>query len=155
MEDPTFANTGRTRDGSRVPLPWSGEQSPFGFSPPEAGADPWLPQPAGWDAVSVERQDGDPASTLELYRAALHIRRRHPALGDGALRWDDDAPEGVLSFSREPGFRCLVNLSPAAVTLPSDAEVLATSAPLQDGRVGPDAAVWLSTGSPRTAPADE
>jgi alpha-glucosidase len=39
----------------------------------------------------------------------LRIRRSHPALGDGDLAWDADAPANVLSFRREPGFRCIVN----------------------------------------------
>ena len=152
MQDPTFANTGRTRDGSRVPLPWSGDEPPFGFSPSDASADPWLPQPPEWSDVTVERQEGDSGSTLELYRAALGIRRAHPALGDGALEWDESAPSGVLSFSRRPGFRCVVNLSGAPVSLPPGAELLVTSAPLTaDGRLDADAAAWLSTGRPAAA----
>ena len=34
-------------------------------------AQPWLPQPADWAALTVEAQQADPASTLALYRAAL------------------------------------------------------------------------------------
>jgi hypothetical protein len=45
---------------------------------------------------------------LHLYRAALAERRRNPALGEGTLSWDDDGPDGVLSFTRDPGFRCVV-----------------------------------------------
>jgi alpha-glucosidase len=146
MQDPTFANTGRTRDGARVPLPWSGDQPPFGFSPADASAEPWLPQPAAWRDVSAARQDGDPTSTLELYRAALRIRRGHPALGDGALAWDRSASDGVLSLAREPGFRCVVNLSRDVVALPDGEQVLLSSAPLTpDGGLESDAAAWLST----------
>jgi alpha-glucosidase len=146
MQDPTFANTGRTRDGSRVPLPWSGEKPPFGFSPADASTEPWLPQPAGWDELTAARQDGDPASTLELYRTALRIRRGEPALGDGTLAWDEAAPAGVLSFTRPPGFRCVVNLSADAVELAPGEQVLLSSAPLApDGRLEPDSAVWLAT----------
>jgi alpha-glucosidase len=152
MQDPTFANTGRTRDGARVPLPWSGDAPPFGFSPPAAAAEPWLPQPAAWIDLTAARQDGDPASTLELYRAALRIRRTHRALGDGTLTWDAGAPPGVLSFTRPPGFRCVVNLSSDAVALPAEEEVLVTSAPLAPQWALPtDAAVWLAT---KTSPDD-
>ena len=48
-QDPTFLRTGgaeRGRDGCRVPIPWSGSASPFGFGP--AGRRPWLPQPSTW-----------------------------------------------------------------------------------------------------------
>ncbi|MFD9411005.1 glycoside hydrolase family 13 protein [Streptomyces sp. NPDC059989] len=65
------------RDGCRVPLPWSGSEPPYGFGP--AGS--WLPQPAGWGGLSVAAQTGDPHSTLELYRAALELRRALPGLG--------------------------------------------------------------------------
>ncbi|MGH2909126.1 MAG: DUF3459 domain-containing protein, partial [Solirubrobacteraceae bacterium] len=151
MEDPTFANTGRTRDGARVPLPWSGDGPPYGFSPPAARAEPWLPQPAAWGAVSVARQERDPGSMLELYRAALRIRGSHPALGDGALAWDEDARDGVLSFAREPAFRCVVNLSADALVLAPGAEVLVASAPLAGLVLEPDTAVWLATVGPALA----
>jgi alpha-glucosidase len=84
------------RDGCRVPIPWSEDGSSYGFG--EGGS--WLPQPPGWGELSVARQSGDPGSTLELYRAALRVRREHPALGAGdRVEWLD-APEGVLAFRR-------------------------------------------------------
>lgn len=43
---------------------------PFGFSPDDARAEPWLPQPAAWTALTAAAQSGEPDSTLELYRAA-------------------------------------------------------------------------------------
>ncbi|MFC4514929.1 alpha-amylase family glycosyl hydrolase [Streptomyces ehimensis] len=100
------------RDGCRVPLPWSGEEAPYGFGP--GGS--WLPQPAAWAELSVEAQSGDPRSTLELYRSALAVRRELPGLGDGEMTWLD-APEGVLTFSR-PGFVCTLNTLGDEVTLP-------------------------------------
>ncbi len=60
------ANPGR--DGCRVPLPWSGDEPPFAFSPDDASAAPWLPQPERWRSYTVAAQQGDPASMLELYR---------------------------------------------------------------------------------------
>ncbi|WP_405493580.1 glycoside hydrolase family 13 protein [Streptomyces sp. NBC_00096] len=65
------------RDGCRVPIPWSGQEPPYDFGP--AGS--WLPQPDGWAGLSVAAQTGDPHSTLELYRAALELRRALPGLG--------------------------------------------------------------------------
>ncbi|QJY48304.1 glycoside hydrolase family 13 protein [Pseudonocardia broussonetiae] len=145
LQDPTWERSGHTergRDGCRVPIPWSGTASPFGFSPEGATAAPWLPQPAGFAAVTVEAQDGDPASMLTLYRAALALRREHPALGDGTLEWLPSEP-GVLAFSRGDGFTCLVNLSASPVPLPSGSRVLLATEALLD--VLPvDAAVWLT-----------
>ncbi len=136
------------RDGCRVPMPWSGDEPPFGFSPPGSAAKPWLPQPADWKDRTVQAQTGDPASMLELYRAALRIRRDEPALGDGGMRWLD-APLGVLAFSRAAdeasasGVVCVVNLSDAAVALPPHDVVLLTSGPLAGGLLPPETAVWL------------
>ena len=147
LRDPTWERSGHTergRDGCRVPIPWSGDEPPFGFSPDGASAAPWLPQPPEWKSQTVEALCGDSDSILELYRAALAIRRGHPALGDGTLRWLD-APEGALAFSREPGFTCLVNVSAEAVALPTGSEVALASGPLTaDDQVPPDTAVWFN-----------
>ena len=65
--------TDRGRDGCRVPLPWSGDEPPFGFS---HGHGPWLPQPAGWRTSPPRPRSGSRDSMLELYRAALTTRQR-------------------------------------------------------------------------------
>ncbi|PRX02062.1 UNVERIFIED_ORG: alpha-glucosidase [Actinomadura viridilutea] len=145
LQDPVWERSGHTRrgrDGCRVPLPWSGDAPPYGFSGEDV--EPWLPQPESWKALSVERQTGDPASMLELYRSALRLRRENPALGDGDMRWNP-APDGVLSFSRDPGFTCVVNVSGEPCDLPAGAEVLLASGDLVDGRLPADTAVWLAT----------
>ncbi|MET8978934.1 alpha-amylase family glycosyl hydrolase [Streptomyces sp. NPDC004539] len=142
-QDPIWERSGHTdagRDGCRVPIPWSGRRPPFGFGPD--GATPWLPQPADWGRFSVEAQSGEPDSVLELYRAALRLRRAHPALGDGTLTWLE-TPPGVLAFRREPGFVCVVNLSGVPYELPEHVRVLLGSGAVEDGRVGVDQAVWL------------
>ena len=144
LQDPTWERSGhvvRGRDGCRVPIPWSGTRAPYGFG--SADNPPWLPQPEGWEALTAEAQDGDPASHLNHYRAALAERRRHPALGDGTLTWDDDVPASVLSFTRDPGFRCVVNFGPDAYALPADAQILVASGNAASGTLGVDEAVWL------------
>jgi len=146
LQDPVWERSGhadRGRDGARVPLPWSVDGSSLGFSPEGTDARPWLPQPAGWKDLSVEAQNGHDGSTLELYRRALGIRRTHPALGDGTLRWLD-APAGVLALVRDPGFACIVNISTRPYELPPDDSVLLASGPLDQGRLPPDTAVWLA-----------
>ncbi|MFI0219347.1 glycoside hydrolase family 13 protein [Streptomyces lydicus] len=146
LQDPIWERSGHTdpgRDGCRVPIPWSGHSAPYGFSPEDATGEPWLPQPAQWRDLSVAAQTGDPASMLELYRRALHLRRDHPALGEGDLTWLD-APAGVLAYRRDPGFGCIVNLSPEPYALPAHQAVLLASGPVEDGRLAPDHAVWLA-----------
>ncbi|MEV0218211.1 glycoside hydrolase family 13 protein [Streptomyces sp. NPDC050704] len=145
LQDPIWErseHTDRGRDGCRVPMPWSGQTAPFGFSPDNSSAAPWLPQPANWRERSVEAQTGDATSMLELYRTALRLRRDHPALGDGTMTWLD-APAGVLAFQREPGFVCVVNLSTEAYRLPEHTSILLAGGPVADGLLEPDHAVWL------------
>ncbi|WP_069811721.1 glycoside hydrolase family 13 protein [Streptomyces sp. TP-A0874] len=118
------------RDGCRVPIPWSGRTAPYGFGP--GGS--WLPQPEDWADLSVEAQSGDPESTLELYRAALALRRESPALGaGGGLEWLD-SPAGVLAFRRRSGEAggvvCVLNTLDRPVDSPVSGHPLISSAPL-------------------------
>jgi alpha-glucosidase len=143
-QDPIWFRTGGAdpgRDGSRVPLPWAGQEPPFGFSPPEATAQPWLPQPKEWRELTVEIEAGDPDSMLEFYRTALRLRRAEPALGDGPMHWLP-SPDGVLAF-RRGDLCCVANLSPVPVALPAHTDVLLISGPLGDGLLRPDTAAWL------------
>ncbi|HZC27165.1 MAG TPA: alpha-amylase family glycosyl hydrolase, partial [Actinopolymorphaceae bacterium] len=146
LQDPIWLRTGgefRGRDGCRVPLPWTGEQPALGFGPTA----PWLPQPTAWNKLSVEAQTGDADSTLELYRAALALRRSLPALAAADMRWDDDVVDGVLSFGRGAAFRCVVNLGEHDVPLPEHDKVLLASAPLgphSPDTLPGDTAVWLA-----------
>ncbi|SOD58892.1 alpha-glucosidase [Streptomyces zhaozhouensis] len=134
------------RDGCRVPLPWTRDGESFGFG----GAAGWLPQPAGWGELSVAAQSGDPDSTLELYRAALAVRREQPALGAGdGVEWLP-AGEGVLAFRRvdAEGRAVLVvaNTTDAPVALPeacAGARLLLASGPCRaDGPLPADTTAW-------------
>ena len=142
LADPIWERSGhrvRGRDGSRVPIPWTRSGPSFGFGTGE----PWLPQPPSWAELSVEAQDGVEGSTLELYRAALRLRR---ALPGEDLEWVDSAP-AALSFRRRAAdgtvLGCVVNLGSEPVDLPAYDEVLLASQPLDGDRLPGDAAVWL------------
>ncbi len=148
-QDPAWWRSGYTergRDGCRVPLPWSGSEPAFGFSP-TGGT--WLPQPSTWSAYAADVQAGVPGSTLELYRSALALRHEH-RLGSGTLAW-------VEQWSDAPGVVALVNgdvlvvtnLGDAPVALPADVRVLVSSTePADDGTGAPtvpvDATVWAA-----------
>ncbi|WBB56423.1 glycoside hydrolase family 13 protein [Verrucosispora sp. WMMD573] len=148
-QDPAFLRTGESRDGCRVPIPWSGELAPYGFGP--AGSElSWLPAPTTWRALSVAAQTGDPTATLELYRAALRIRHTHPALaGLDGITWLETGP-GLLAFQRRAGdtaLTCVVNISDAAAVIDGYGTPLVASATLTErdgGHLLPvDAAVWF------------
>lgn len=136
--------TDRGRDGCRVPLPWKKSSSgAFGFSddPSIRPEDAWLPQSSSWGAFSVEVQDGNPTSTLTLYRRALAIRHEEEGLGDGPMNWIDSEPT-VLAFSRPGNFACYLNFGDP-VDLPEGAEVLLLSGALIGKKLPRDTAAWL------------
>jgi alpha-glucosidase len=140
LQDPTWERSGhreRGRDGCRVPMPWSGEAPPFGFSDT---ADTWLPMPQEWSALTVEKQDGAPGSMLSLFRRAIELRHGRGDLGDG-IEWLE-APESVLAFRGVDGVACVLNTGTQPVPLP-DGEVLLASDAVADGALPPNAAAWI------------
>jgi alpha-glucosidase len=139
LQDPTWERSGHTergRDGERVPLPWSGDAPPYGFT---EGDGTWLPMPAGWAGLTVQAQDGDPGSTLNLYRRALRLRHELAELAGDAFAWAD-APAGCLGY-RRGALTVWLNASDAAVPRPAGDVVLA-SGPVGDD-LPPDTAVWV------------
>jgi alpha-glucosidase len=139
IQDPMYARRGHSRDGCRVPLPWSGDEEPFGFST----ATPWLPQPAEWKDRTAQAQTGDPNSMLELYRSALALRRREPSLHQPSMQWRSPHPQ-ILAYTRGTDFYCVVNMSGNSIPLPAGHRAcLLASGPLDGDRIPPDTAVWL------------
>jgi alpha-glucosidase len=139
LQDPRWKNSGHTvrgRDGERVPLPWRGSTPPFGFS---TAARTWLPMPPGWAALTVEAQEGEPSSTLQLYRTTLALRRKLPDLQGRELEWLD-APADCLAYRRGE-LSVWLNAGEVAVPLPSG-ELVHASAPV-GAQLPPDTAVWL------------
>ena len=107
-QDPAFLRSGGKdlgRDGARVPLPWQANEKNFGFS---TGVS-WLPQMAEYRAYSMDLEEADQASFLNLYRTSLALRKQHAGLGgDSEVHWHD-APDGIVFFSRSAGFILLAN----------------------------------------------
>ncbi|GAB2987554.1 glycoside hydrolase family 13 protein [Nocardioides montaniterrae] len=128
------------RDGCRIPLPWGGDGAAAGFSPSDAEAEPWLPQPEGWARYSASDQADDPSSVLNLYRQALRLRRAHlrGATGFAWVHTTDD----VVAF-RHGDVEVWLNTGSAPVPVP-DGEVLLSSVPgPATGDLAPGSAVWL------------
>ncbi|WP_354644809.1 glycoside hydrolase family 13 protein [Kitasatospora camelliae] len=143
ITDPIFHRTGSRvgiRDGCRIPLPWSGLEAPFGFSP-QGAKDPWLPQPPHFAAHTAERALADTGSAWHLYREALHLRRVLPQFADGGLRWLD-TPPGVLAFVRGDGLLCAVNFGDGPALAPVDRDPLLASGPCPSGVLPAGTAAW-------------
>lgn len=141
LQDPIWFRSGGTergRDACRVPVPWSGAEPSYGFS---SGAQTWLPMPEGWEQLTAEAQAADDGSMLSLYRAALALRASSALFRGEDLQWLQ-SPDRCVAFRRSGGLTCFVNLSGAPVVLP-EGRVLLSSAPVDDGKLPDDAAVWL------------
>jgi alpha-glucosidase len=140
LQDPVWERTGHTlkgRDGCRVPLPWATSGESFGFG--SNGA--WLPQPAWFGAVSVQAQDGDPDSTLQMYRSALQLRRKMQTT-DSEVSWADQPNDDVLDFSRSNGWRSVTNFAGTARDLPPG-KILFASGAVDNGTLPAETTVWL------------
>ncbi len=143
LVDPVWERSGHTergRDGCRVPLPWSSDAPPFGFS---SNPETWLPMPPDWAGLTVERQLAEPDSTLAFFQRVVRLRRSHFHFTEFDVEWLQ-LREDALAFT-SGGVLCVLNAGRTPLALPAG-EVLTASAPLVDGALPPDAAAWLATG---------
>ncbi len=138
-QDPAFfRNPGVDvgRDGCRVPIPWTTTGSSFGFGP--GGSH--LPQPAWFAEVSVEAEDADPDSTLNLYRKALGLRGQLQS--EEHLEWLETGRDDVLAFRRPNGWTSVTVFGDEPYDLPAG-ELLLASAPVADGALSGVGTAWL------------
>lgn len=134
-QDPIFFRTNgkqKGRDGARVPMPWSGETSPFGFT----NGKPWLPLQNDWKEFTVEHELADLNSSLNLYKRALELRKEY-FLGSGELTWT--RTNGLLSYKRGK-VEVLINISDQEI--PISGKVILASQTVADV-LPPATAIWL------------
>jgi alpha-glucosidase len=139
-QDPTFFRTRGERygrDGCRVPLPWEADEPALGFN---STGKTWLSQPAAFVALSRSEKKGKPDSTVELYRAMLHVRSEE-SLGTGTLAWLETYGEGVVAFTNGT-VTIVANASENPVALPLG-ELLLNSSPLSNEEIPPHTTVWV------------
>jgi alpha-glucosidase len=136
MQDPQwFRGEGKlkSRDGCRVPLPWAKAGSSFGFGP--GGSH--LPQPSWYSDSSVEAQENESSSTLNLYRKAIALRKELGTSDD--LSWID-SPQGTTVF-RRGNWIVATNFSDKPAELPTGEVILSSSG--DESRLAPNSTVWL------------
>lgn len=142
LDDPVWERSGHTRrgrDGCRVPLPWETSGPSLGFG----DGKPWLPQPSDWADFSAAAQADDPASILQLYTAALRLRREW-GMNDEEVRLIEGLGADVVGYRRGSGMMCIVNFGTETVPLPDHKEILLASGGQSSGsRLAPDCAIWL------------
>ncbi|MFC4070918.1 alpha-amylase family glycosyl hydrolase [Actinoplanes subglobosus] len=132
-QDPAWRRSGFSRDGCRVPLPWTD-----GFSPP-GSAPPWLPVPPGWS-----RHLDSP--TLPLTRTAVSLRRRLHRQGllsaGDPMTLNVDYDDRLLA--ERPNLTMAVAMGTDPVPLPAGDLLLASGPLTPDGLLPPDTAAWLA-----------
>lgn len=140
-QDPAFlregAFDGLGRDGCRVPLPWTASGSSFGFG----SADAHLPQPAWFAEYAVDVQDGDPSSTLSLYREALRLR--HQLQTDERMEWIETGRDDVLHFARPNGWQVVTNFGSEPFDLGAAASDVVLGN-VVEGAVPGETTVWIA-----------
>jgi len=84
------------RDLARTPMQWNGT--------PNAGftrARPWLPVDPSFASVNVEAQAASGDSLLAFYKRLIRLRKEHPALAEGEIRFLPECLPAVLAYVRE------------------------------------------------------
>jgi alpha-glucosidase len=149
-QDPIYFRTHgaqKGRDGARVPLPWSGESAPFGFT---SGV-PWLPMQENWKDLTIDKQSVAPKSSLNLYRNALNLRAKH-LLNNGDIEWIESPNHGSKSSSllayRRADVSVYLNLGNSAIEIEITGKVLIVSEGNSDSRDGkitipPVSTLWV------------
>jgi alpha-glucosidase len=141
VQDPVYLRNlkqAKGRDGARVPLPWTRGGTNFGFG----GGTPHLPQPEWFVDFSVEAESGTTGSPLEVFRAALKLRRELQCAEE--ITWHETTSEDVLHFSRPNGWNCITNFRASKYPMPAG-EIILASSPLVDGKIAAGTTVWFKS----------
>jgi len=129
-----------------IPVVWAGDE--FGFTAAD-GEQARTPIP--WDRVA------EYADSIALYRRMIALRRSHPALAGGGIRWLHASDEAVAFVRESPEERVLVVAarSSAAIDLgdelPDAAQLLEGTAAWSGGRVAVEGPAFLAWRVPAVA----
>lgn len=102
MRDPqgiNFKNVAMSRDGCRIPFPWTASGPSHGFN--DTG-ESWLPMQPAYAGMAADAQEKDDHSVLAETRRLTALRRSIPAWRYGVLA-DVAEQDGVVSFTRLGG----------------------------------------------------
>ena len=123
-----------------MPLPWSGDEPPFGFGP-EGRRSPGSRAPASWRGLTVEAESAARTRRSTLLpggAGGAGTSCAPPAARCSGL----DAPAGVLCY-RRGDVTVVLNSGSEPFALPAG-DVLLASGPLgDDGALPADTAAWL------------
>ncbi len=98
------------RDPERAPVPWE-RPSAAGPGAGFSTGTPWLPVVEDAEHLAVAAQEGDPRSTLSLFRRLMEVRRASPALRAGGQTMLDAGDETLAWLREGDGERWLVAIN--------------------------------------------
>ena len=107
------------RDGVRTPMQWTADRN-AGFSQADFARlyFPVIMDPVyGYQAVNVEAQQRYSTSLLNWVREMIHLRKRHPVFGRGAISLIKPKNRKVFAFTRsylDETVLCVFNLAQSA-----------------------------------------
>lgn len=112
-----------SRDSARTPIQWSAEEN-AGFTT----GTPWLPVNENYKEINVEREESDPDSLLNFYRAAIAHRKSLKVVRYGKYKEHFRRSKKLYVYEREyEGERLLVICSftekPTKIKVPRDFDI--------------------------------
>ena len=142
LQDPIFLRTGDrrlSRDGCRVPMPWTHDGATLGFNDGEKS---WLPQPSSWRDLSAQAQAADADSFLNFVRRLISLRQS--LIASLPPSWHCWSESGVVVVERGDQFRCVLNTSATPFEVSHEWRVLLGSGEKSAvTEVAPQTAAWL------------
>lgn len=124
------------RDGVRTPMQWTADRN-AGFSQADFARlyFPMIMDPVyGYQAVNVEAQQRYSTSLLNWVREMIHLRKRHPVFGRGALHLIKPENRKIFAFSRtylEETVLCVFNLSQSSQPVELDLSDYLSCTPIE------------------------
>lgn len=112
----------------RTPMQWTGAVG-AGFT----RGTPWEPLQADWAETSVERQDRDSASLLNLYRQLIRLRLDHSALGTGDYVPLTSTSPAVAAYLRRDRDRVVLVVANVGTTAATQVTLTSPDAALEPG----------------------
>ena len=113
----------------RTPMPWSRARG-AGFTQ----GTPWQRMQDDSLTITVEAQDRDPRSLLNLHRQLIHLRSSHSALGSGQLVPLVASHDAVAAYVRRDGDRAVLVVVNLGATPLRDVSLASTAGALPAGR---------------------
>jgi len=86
----------RSRDNARTPYQWNGSEN-AGFTTGK----PWIKVNPKYTDINLEKDMKDPDSIFAYYKKAIALRKEHPAIIEGNLKFHLENDPQIIMYTRE------------------------------------------------------